>query len=150
MAQLSSLLSVSFANKFYFLTKQVAMSKPSLSSSIKNSIYWKKSSLSVGITKHRSFHRIGAIYHSAFWTFSLGSVREHALSLQLHHNYCRLSCFIGWATDLKTVSQEVINKRAERTGDGTHKHSKVDENNNPIVEKDGVNHSSFWGWGKTR
>lgn len=27
---------------------------------------------------------------------------------------------IGWAYDLKTVSLEIIKKRVERTGDGTH------------------------------
>lgn len=29
---------------------------------------------------------------------------------------------IGWAYDLKTVSKEIIQKRIERTGDGTHSH----------------------------
>lgn len=33
---------------------------------------------------------------------------------------------IGWAYDLKSVSDEIIKKRVERTGDGTH---------------------STWGWG---
>lgn len=27
---------------------------------------------------------------------------------------------IGWAYDLKTVSEEIIQKRVERTGDGSH------------------------------
>lgn len=63
-------------------------------------------------------------------------------------NYCRLFFFIGWATDLKTVSQEVINSRAKRTGDGTHKYLKVDSNNNSFMEKDFSNHSNFWGWGE--
>lgn len=35
---------------------------------------------------------------------------------------------IGWAYDLKTVSKEIIKKRVERTGDGTHE-------------------SNTWGWG---
>lgn len=30
---------------------------------------------------------------------------------------------IGWAYDLKTVSHEMIQRRIERTGDGTHAHS---------------------------
>lgn len=53
---------------------------------------------------------------------------------------------IGWATDLKTVSDEMIRKRVARTGDGTHRNanSVVDENNN---EKE-LNHCDLWGWGK--
>ena len=50
-------------------------------------------------------------------------------------------CIIkGWATDLKTVSDEMIRKRVLRTGDGTHRYSKAqtakelleayDQNNN--------------------
>lgn len=35
---------------------------------------------------------------------------------------------IGWAYDLKTVSHEIIQKRIERTGDGTHSHkAAIDE-----------------------
>ncbi len=30
---------------------------------------------------------------------------------------------IGWAYELKTVSDEIVQKRIERTGDGTHPHS---------------------------
>ena len=38
---------------------------------------------------------------------------------------------IGWAYDLKTVSEDVIKMRVERTGDGTHR-----------------NHiNNIWGWG---
>jgi stearoyl-CoA desaturase (delta-9 desaturase) len=38
---------------------------------------------------------------------------------------------IGWAYDLKTVSNEIIKKRVERTGDGTHENQK----------------NNTWGWG---
>lgn len=38
---------------------------------------------------------------------------------------------IGWAYDLKTVSSEIIQKRVERTGDGSHE-SQSD---------------TTWGWG---
>ena len=56
----------------------------------------------------------------------------------------------GWATDLKTVSEDMINRRVERTGDGTHKHaikSKADNNNNEM-KKHEIDHSGLWGWGK--
>jgi stearoyl-CoA desaturase (Delta-9 desaturase) len=36
---------------------------------------------------------------------------------------------LGWAYDLKTVSADTIDKRVERTGDGSHPH-----------------HPSPWGW----
>lgn len=55
----------------------------------------------------------------------------------------------GWATDLKTVSLDVINKRAARTGDGTRKSFGVDSNNNSVLEKDLTDHSNLWGWGKS-
>lgn len=44
---------------------------------------------------------------------------------------------IGWAYDLKTVSKELIRKRAERTGDGTLKSSTSSEHHM----------NSVWGWG---
>lgn len=65
-----------------------------------------------------------------------------------------LLAWFGWATELKTVPENIIMRRIERTGDGSHKHSKrinakkvssVDENgNDDDVERD-VEH--FWGWG---
>lgn len=58
----------------------------------------------------------------------------------------------GWATDLKTVSEEMIKKRASRTGDGTYKGAlkskeKVDGNNN-VSEVEDEKHTDLWGWGK--
>ena len=49
---------------------------------------------------------------------------------------------IGWAYDLKTVSNETIMKRVQRTGDGTH------ENNtwgwgDQDLDKDDVKHASI-------
>lgn len=44
---------------------------------------------------------------------------------------------IGWAYDLKTVSKEIIQKRIERTGDGTHSHSQ------------GSTSTHLWGYGDT-
>lgn len=52
---------------------------------------------------------------------------------------------VGWATDLKTVSDEIIAKRAQRTGDGTRAmKTKSDENNNETEEEH--SHSDIWGW----
>lgn len=72
---------------------------------------------------------------------SITKAREKA------HSKSLFSFSIGWATDLKTVSPEMIRKRALRTGDGSHECAtqKVigldDAQNN--VERD-VEH--FWGW----
>lgn len=44
---------------------------------------------------------------------------------------------IGWAYDLKTVSHEIIQKRIERTGDGTHLHS----------HSAGSETTHLWGYG---
>lgn len=56
----------------------------------------------------------------------------------------------GWATDLKTVSMEMIQKRILRTGDGSHSYANASEVLNDeqtdveqTAERD-VEH--FWGW----
>jgi len=38
---------------------------------------------------------------------------------------------IGWAYDLKTVPENIVKQRVQRTGDGTHDHF----------------HAGPWGWG---
>lgn len=66
--------------------------------------------------------------------------------------------WLGWATDLKTVSDEMIRKRVLRTGDGTHRysdeavgaktsreHNQAFNNNNG--EEEHVD--TLWGWGKS-
>jgi stearoyl-CoA desaturase (delta-9 desaturase) len=46
--------------------------------------------------------------------------------------------WLGWATDLKTVSDEMIRRRVLRTGDGSHRYSKKAQelNNNNIIKED--------------
>ena len=61
--------------------------------------------------------------------------------------------WLGWATELKTVPDDILSNRVIRTGDGTHKVSKqlkakVNDNNNNEDDDDGerdVEH--FWGFG---
>lgn len=57
----------------------------------------------------------------------------------------------GLATDLKTVPADMVKSRALRTGDGSHKYSKLQQedtesriDNNNVNERD-TEH--FWGWG---
>ena len=55
--------------------------------------------------------------------------------------------WLGWATELKTVPDEIIKKRIFRTGDGSHPYSKplMDINNNSYSDKlRDTEH--FWGW----
>lgn len=49
----------------------------------------------------------------------------------------------GQVYDLKTVSQDMIKKRVQRTGDGTHKFSK--ENSKKQPEHD-HHEQALWGW----
>jgi stearoyl-CoA desaturase (delta-9 desaturase) len=56
--------------------------------------------------------------------------------------------WLGWASELKTVPDEIIRKRVLRTGDGTHPYfqqvkAKHDENNNVDKLRD-TEH--FWGF----
>lgn len=59
---------------------------------------------------------------------------------------------IGWATDLKTVSDEVVKKRVLRTGDGSHPYSIEAKKHNIKVEEEHNNNDGerdldhFWGW----
>lgn len=78
--------------------------------------------------------------------------------LSIHHfftNKCLLQLkFSGWAYDLKTVSEDIIRKRAERTGDGSNAYSKCIKSN---TEADSAkkhshhhhhnpNETLIWGW----
>jgi len=57
-------------------------------------------------------------------------------------------CTIGWAYELKTVSDDMIRKRAARTGDGSNKYSRCIRNG--VVRKEDLEHhdddSMVWGW----
>lgn len=67
-----------------------------------------------------------------------------------------LFAWIGWATDLKTASDEMVRKRVLRTGDGTHpycveaskmtKKFGIDSNNNGVEGNEGS--EVYWGLGK--
>lgn len=60
---------------------------------------------------------------------------------------------LGWATDLKTVTDDVVRKRVLRTGDGTHPYSIEAKKKNLALEDDAKNNNEgerdldhFWGW----
>lgn len=59
---------------------------------------------------------------------------------------------MGWATELKTVPEDIIRKRVLRTGDGSHPFSKqvaeINNNNNNNEYKDKLRDTEhFWGFG---
>lgn len=77
----------------------------------------------------------------------------HEVNTFLRKKY--FSFHLGWAYDLKTVSEEVIRKRAARTGDGSTKYSKCivpngrDANNNDVTHKahkHSLDENLIWGW----
>lgn len=65
-------------------------------------------------------------------------------------------CFLGWAYDLKTVSEEMIAKRAARTGDGSNHYSKCIVVGGRETQNSNTNHGlahhhyhdeqMIWGW----
>lgn len=59
--------------------------------------------------------------------------------------------WLGWATDLKTVSNETIRLRVLRTGDGSHRYSKeAAEKKIQADENPESSSECFWGWGKKK
>lgn len=64
-------------------------------------------------------------YHHVFpWDYKTAELGNYRMNLTTA--FIDFFSKIGWAYDLKMVSSEIIKRRAERTGDGTH---------------------STWGWG---
>lgn len=66
--------------------------------------------------------------------------------------------WVGWATDLKTVSDDLIYKRIQRTGDGSHKYSKLKSKEEKLMayiqerstdaSGNHIHHEedTIWGW----
>ena len=75
-------------------------------------------------------------YHHVFpWDYKAAELGNYNVNVTT--GFIDLCAKIGWAYDLKSVSREIIEKRAERTGDGTLKHS-TDPNHHM---------NNVWGWG---
>lgn len=64
-------------------------------------------------------------YHHTFpWDYKTAEFGRYSVNFTAA--FIDLMAKIGWAYDMKTVSEDMIKKRVERTGDGTHE---------------------LWGWG---
>lgn len=66
------------------------------------------------ITFGEGFHNFHHVFPSDYRTAEAGNNKINVIKMFI-------DCFawIGWAYDLKTVSEDTIKKRASRTGDGT-------------------------------
>jgi stearoyl-CoA desaturase (delta-9 desaturase) len=89
-------------------------------------------------------------YHHVFpWDYKTSELGDYAFNWTT----AVLDFFakIGWAYDMKTVSDEMIRKRIERTGDGSHKYSKMKTAHEKLFAyiNDANNNSDeplVWGW----
>lgn len=70
-------------------------------------------------------------YHHVFpWDYKTAELGNYRANLTTA--FIDFFAKIGWAYDLKTVSAQMVVKRVQRTGDGTHEHS---------------HEGGVWGWG---
>ena len=85
-------------------------------------------------------------YHHVFpWDYKTAELGNYRYNLTT--GFIDFFAKLGWAYDLKTVSDEMIQKRANRTGDGTNDYSniKLDQ----FTEEEHHSHEGenlIWGW----
>lgn len=89
------------------------------------------------------FAKIGKHEHICHWHLNI------TVSTRIRDLIVFDISFIGWAYDLKSVSDEVVAKRMARIGDGNTKYSKVNLEN--LTRTDDVQESIegenlVWGW----
>uniref|UniRef100_A0A6P7GJW1 Acyl-CoA Delta(11) desaturase-like n=1 Tax=Diabrotica virgifera virgifera TaxID=50390 RepID=A0A6P7GJW1_DIAVI len=84
-------------------------------------------------------------YHHTFpWDYKAAELGNYRANLTT--GFLDLMAYLGQAYDLKTVSPEMIKKRAARTGDGSYNFGKV-----PLENGNSKHHHNFqedcvWGW----
>ncbi|KAJ8972340.1 hypothetical protein NQ317_008750 [Molorchus minor] len=80
-------------------------------------------------------------YHHTFpWDYKAGELGKYSTNWST--GFIDFMAKIGWAYDLKTVSMEMINKRCNRTGDGSRKFDGDQEK-----EVNNKEETLLWGWG---
>lgn len=91
------------------------------------------------ITNGEGWHN----YHHVFpWDYKAAEL--HTYGMNLCTAFIDFFALFGWAFDLRTVSDEMVRRRALRTGDGTHPSmggAGVDKGNGPKAPVEHV-----WGW----
>lgn len=88
------------------------------------------------ITNGEGWHN----YHHVFpWDYKAAEL--HTYGLNLCTAFIDFFALFGWAYDLRTVSDDMIRKRALRTGDGSHP---ADKTKGSAKDDGPVEH--VWGW----
>lgn len=86
-------------------------------------------------------------YHHVFpWDYKTAELGDYRYNFSTA--FIDFFAKFGWAYELKTVSDDMIRKRAARTGDGSNKYSRCIKNG--VVRKEDLEHhdddSMVWGW----
>ncbi|KAL0831151.1 hypothetical protein ABMA28_002020 [Loxostege sticticalis] len=83
-------------------------------------------------------------YHHVFpWDYKAAELGNYSTNLST--GLIDIAAKIGWAYDLKTVSADMIRKRAARTGDGSH--PTCQEGPKSVDDDDDHHHeNAVWGW----
>uniref|UniRef100_A0A6P7GVW7 Acyl-CoA Delta(11) desaturase-like n=1 Tax=Diabrotica virgifera virgifera TaxID=50390 RepID=A0A6P7GVW7_DIAVI len=85
-------------------------------------------------------------YHHTFpWDYKAAELGNYRANLTT--GFLDLMAYLGQAYDLKTVSQDMIKKRAARTGDGSYNFDKVPLDNGNTKEHHNFHEDYVWGWG---
>jgi stearoyl-CoA desaturase (Delta-9 desaturase) len=91
-------------------------------------------------------------YHHVFpWDYSGSEFPGRAFNFSTA--FIEFFAWLGWATELKTVSKTLIHKRVLRTGDGSHPYSKEMSINNNVADfhdDELMDNGHFWGFGNGR
>ncbi|XP_055633547.1 acyl-CoA Delta-9 desaturase isoform X2 [Toxorhynchites rutilus septentrionalis] len=87
-------------------------------------------------------------YHHVFpWDYKTSELGKYSTNLTTA--VIDGFAWLGWAYDLKSVSDEMIKKRVLRTGDGTHQYSESQLREKMVEyvnQMDHENESALWGW----
>lgn len=89
-------------------------------------------------------------YHHVFpWDYKTSELGNY--SVNLTKAFIDFFSKLGWAYDLKTVSEEMIRKRVQRTGDGSHlEYGKLQERFVAQLSEQEQNvEEMVWGWDDT-
>ncbi|XP_030756055.1 stearoyl-CoA desaturase 5-like [Sitophilus oryzae] len=85
-------------------------------------------------------------HHSFPWDYRAGELGSYGSNLSA--GFLDLMAKIGWATELKIASDDLILKTILKNGDGTWHGLIKDNNNNVIANKNlKINYNHSWGWG---
>lgn len=86
-------------------------------------------------------------YHHVFpWDYKTAELPGYFFNLSTA--FIDFFAWLGMATELKTVPDEIIKRRLLRTGDGSHSYAKLEkkEQNNNLDDEKLRTTENFWGW----